>query len=84
MTTHNASHTTHAIHNDPMHPPPQENGGIIFCLREALLWRTLVRGGGYMGGILFFVLGMIIRWLVVSIHPKENLPVVNFNYLLMT
>ena len=27
----------------------QEDGEYFFCLRETLLWRTLV-GGGYMGG----------------------------------
>ena len=44
-------------------------------------------GGAIWGGgeMLFFSLrGGIIQVLVVSIHLKENLPVVNTNYLLMT
>lgn len=59
---------------------PQEDGGGIFffCLRAALLWRTLVRGG-YMEGNVILVLRGTILGLIVSIHLKENLPVVNIN-----
>ena len=60
---------------------PQEDGGgffFFFCLRAALLWRTLVRRG-YMEGNVILVLRGTILGLIVSIHLKENLPVVNIN-----
>ena len=42
-------------------------------------------GGGWReGGCCFLLLGGIVCGLVVSIYLKENLPVVNINYLLMT
>ena len=79
-------------HSGDMASSPHEDGGggggtgaVSFCLREALLWRTLV-GGRIYGGILFFTL-----WrddprfsrLIVSIRLVEHLPEVNITYLLM-
>ena len=60
---------------------PQEDGRKLFCPRRALMWRILVVG------ILFSSLwGDHPRFssLIVSIHLKENLPLVNINYLLIT
>ena len=64
----------------------QGKGEVSFCLRGALLWRTLV-GGKIYGGILFFSLwGDDPRFstLIVSIRLVEHLPEVNITYLLMT
>ena len=63
-------------------PPSQEDEGrIFFCLSGGFTVENL-GGEGYTGKILGEK--EVIRGLVVSIHLKENLPVVNINYLLMT
>ena len=79
-------------HSGDMASSPHEDWGggegkgeVSFCLRGALLWRTLV-GGKIYGGILFFSLwGDDPRFstLIVSIRLVEHLPEVNITYLLM-
>ena len=79
-------------HSGDMASFPHEEGGggggkgaFSFCLRGALLWRTLV-GGRISGGILFFSLwGDDPRFsrLIVSIRLVEHLSEVNITYLLM-
>ena len=63
--------------------PRKMRGGIYFFCYRGAFWRTLV----YIWGESCFLDigggGRIIRGLVVSIILKENLPVVNINYLHM-
>ena len=66
---------------------PQEDwGNILFALGGGFTVENIGGRGSYMGEMLLFILGgwEIIRGLVVSIHLKENLPVVKINYLIMT
>ena len=80
-------------HSGDMASFPHEDGGgggggggaFSFCLRRALLWRTLVWGRIY-GGILYFSLwGDDPRFsrLIVSIRLVEHLLEVNITYLLV-
>ena len=63
--------------------PPRKMGEYYFCLMGDLQWRTLVEGGGYLGGECCFsvLAGGLIWGLIVYIHLKENLPEANINYL---
>ena len=45
---------------------------------------NLGEGDSYMGEMLFFSYRGVIQCLGLSVHLKENLPVVNINYSLMT
>ena len=46
----------------------QEDGGdIFFCLREGLMWRTLVGGRLYGGNVVFGLRGDHLR--LSSLHP---------------
>ena len=68
----------------PLAPLPKKmRVEYFFALVGALLWKTLV--GKAIREKCSLILGEkeVIRGLVVSIHLKENLPVVNINYLLM-
>ena len=63
---------------------PLGRGGNIFFALGGLYcgeawWERVI-----WGEMLFLVFARNIQVLVVSIHLKENLPVVNINYLLMT
>ena len=68
----------------PLAPLPKKmRVEYFFALVGALLWKTLL--GKAIRKKCSLILGEeVIRGLVVSIHLKENLPVVNINYLLMT
>ena len=68
-----------------MYLPKPWMGDNFFALGGGLYCGETWWGEAIWGEILFFSLsGGIIQGLVVSIYLKENLPVVNINYLLMT
>ena len=73
-------------HSGDMASSPHEDGGgggekgtVSFCLRGALLWRTLEGGGSLWGVDPRFRFNR----LIVFIRLLEHLPEVNITYLLM-